>query len=69
MRGIRMELGEVRRTGQGVARDVSDLAFYFIPEDGPEEGVEQGAGENKGKESEKGKEAETEAEEMDQTLH
>src|ERR1700683_2037226 len=65
MRGFRMELRELCRTGRGIAGDLSDLALHFIPE----EGAEQVTEETEGKESENGKGAEKEAEEMDQTLH
>ena len=38
---MRMELREIRRTGRGVAGDVSDLAYHFISEEGEEEETEE----------------------------
>ena len=66
---MRMELGELRRTGRGLARDVGKLADHFIPLVGPEEEAEkEQEGSGLGMEKDTEKDAEEAAEEMDSTL-
>ena len=56
LQGVRMELGELRRTGRGMANDVRDLTDYILGEGQAEEEVEK-------------EKSETEIEDAEETMH